>query len=303
MPFTQEQITRARRADLVAYLSAHGHRLRRDGRGQYRLVGHGGLIITSNMWFQFSENRGGNAVDLLVHVLGLPFPQAVEELLPYAPNEDQPAPPPAPIHLRPVSERQTPGQFALPPKSPDAKRLAHYLTRVRRLPSTLVGELMARTLLYQDVAGHCVFVCRDISGQPRAALRVGTDSRHPFKGLSPGSDSSYGWWWPPEEVPCPPRIVVVSESPIDACSLAVLRPGLRHFHFLSLNGLRAGALQTFLADHPEVRTVILGLDNDSAGQEASARFREELAAKRYAVAVLKPPEGSKDWNEALVARR
>lgn len=94
---------------------------------------------------------------------------------------------------------------------------------------------------------------------------------------------------------------MVGESPLDAASVAVLRPGLRHFHFLSLNGLRLGALETFLDHHREVKDVILALDSDPAGQEAAARFQGELRQRGYSVAVLTPPHGHKDWNEALVA--
>lgn len=220
-------------------------------------------------------------MDFAVKVLGLPFRQAVEDLL------RQPA--------AQVGSQCGTTEFSPPPKNRDASGVVEYLTRVRRLPAHLVADLVGLGLVYQDGRGNAVFPCTDKSGKVRAAYLRGTDPRRPFKGMAPGSDSRFGWCWAPSAKPAP--VVAVTESPIDAASLATLKPRLKAGHVLSLNGLRREALMTFLSEHEDVKTVVLALDADDAGEAATERFREELSARRYVVGVLRPP--AKDWNEAL----
>lgn len=296
MPFSRDQITRARRADLVTYLSACGFRLRRDGRGQYRVPGHGGLIVSRNRWYWHSRQKGGNALDFLVDVLGLPFAEAVEALL-ETPEAACPGPSAPP---QKIAGLDSPPAFRPPPAAPDHRRVLAYLTVVRRLPAETVSSLIQQGLLYEDTQGNCVFPCRDSAGRIRGAFLRGTHPRRAFKGLAAGSDSRYGWWWPPDPGPGS-GIVAATESAVDAVSLVTLYPAFRRFHQLSLNGLRPGALQTFLADHREVRTVILALDSDEPGQQAAGRLRLELSEKGYRAAILRPPQGCKDWNEVLLA--
>jgi len=62
-----------------------------------------------------------------------------------------------------------------------------------------------------------------------------------------------------------------------------------------------GALETFLCEWPEVKTVMLALDSDEMGKEATARYKAELEKGGYAVALFVPQNGNKDWNEELLA--
>jgi hypothetical protein len=56
--YSADQIGAARRADLVAWLQAHGHNLKREGRN-WRLPGFGGLLIQGNHFKHFSSGTGG----------------------------------------------------------------------------------------------------------------------------------------------------------------------------------------------------------------------------------------------------
>jgi hypothetical protein len=285
-----ELVRRARRADLVAYLLRRGHRLVREGRN-WRVPGGGGLVIQNNFYFHFATGEGGNALDFLTRVLGLPFREAVAELAGLAPS----APPPAPTPARPRAADPSP--FAPPPRA-RPKDAARYLTQVRGLPQDLVAEVLLGDLLYQDERGKCVFPCRDRSGAVRGAFLRGTKSD--FKALAPGSDSRWGWHLPPGEEDA--AFVAVVESPIDGLSLAALKPPVRAGHVLSLNGLRRAALDTFLAEWLKVDLVILALDADGPGEEATAAWRPELEARGYRV-LRWSPAPHKDWNEALLATR
>lgn len=285
--FTREEIVRARQANLPVYLESRGYTLKREG-GQYRVVGFGGLIIEGNHWYHFSSGRGGNAIDLLVKFFGMGFHEAVQELLSRGPVNFPPKPlPDHQPHVEP--------EFRPPERASDNRRVAIYLTRVRKLPPTLVGWLIHKNLLYQDQKGNCVFPSYSRLGQPKGAFLRGTFSN--FKGLATGSDSRYAWHWPPETES---SVSVVCESPIDALSLVSLRPFLRNHHLVSLNGCRWEALNTFLQEWPEVRVVLLALDNDLVGRTAAEEFKTRLKHMGYTAVLLLPPTGFKDWNELLV---
>lgn len=68
---------------------------------------------------------------------------------------------------------------------------------------------------------------------------------------------------------------------------------------MSLGGVSAKALKTFLSERSEVEQIILCLDNDKAGHEACAKLFDAIPS-RYTVNQLVPSK--KDWNEVLVNR-
>jgi len=71
---------------------------------------------------------------------------------------------------------------------------------------------------------------------------------------------------------------------------------------LALCGLYDGALQAYLADHPQIKRIELCLDADGPGREAARQFQDKYAAMGYAVTVEEPRSG-KDWNEYLQKRK
>ena len=86
----------------------------------------------------------------------------------------------------------------------------------------------------------------------------------------------------------------------DLLSFITLYPKYWHEnHYLSLGGVSAKALKTFLSERSEVEQIILCLDNDKAGHEACAKLFDAIPS-RYAVNQLVPSK--KDWNEVLVNR-
>ncbi|MDP2859257.1 MAG: DUF3991 and TOPRIM domain-containing protein [Bacillota bacterium] len=300
---TAHDVCQARRADIASYLRAKGYGLRCEGK-QFRVLDHGGLIIDGFKWFCFSTGRGGNSLDYATKVEGLSFRDAVSALLPFARADHAIGPSdigPACKHDCGRDPLASPAEFTLPPPNAANTRVIHYLTRRRCLPVELVEKVVAGGLVYEDQRGNCVFPCRDRSGQPRAALLRGTDPKRRFLRMVAGSDSGFGWHLPPLRSPVD-HVVAVTESPIDSLSLLVLRPALECFHHLSVNGVRRQTAPTFLDEHPDVRTAILGLDVDETGLQATTELSADLRNRGYTVAVLQPPDGAKDWNEALAAR-
>ena len=72
-------------------------------------------------------------------------------------------------------------------------------------------------------------------------------------------------------------------------------------HYLALGGLNYMALDQFLADHPQVKTLQLCLDNDQRGRAFAKKLAGIYGERGYTVKDLPPPKG-KDYNEYLQAR-
>lgn len=280
----QKAIQQARQANLVAYLQAAGYDLQAEGQ-QYRLPGHGGLLITRNYWYQKSMERGGNSVDFLVQILGLDFRAAVEALAGAAPAPPAPAPGSAP-------KAKT---LKMPSAHCNQRRVIAYLTKTRGLPAALVVDLIRAGLLFQDTRGNCVFPCFDNNNIPRGAILRGTLSDVKWQQHAPGSDTAWPWLWPPSDT-VGADLLTICESPIDAISLAVLRPGCRSGYVAALGGLiRSAAVAT--VDRLSCRRVVLALDNDQPGQSAAEALSQSLTTAGIRCWIAKPAR--KDWNDDL----
>lgn len=90
--------------------------------------------------------------------------------------------------------------------------------------------------------------------------------------------------------------VTVCEGPEDGLSLAAMLGGPVW--------VAAGA--TFLPAMqfpPEVRSVLIGADNDPAGRDAADKAARAFAARGLAVRILRPLDGFKDFNDELRGER
>jgi len=148
----------------------------------------------------------------------------------------------------------------------------------------------------------CVFVGRDESGKVRFACMRGTADD--LKRDEPSSDKRYSFCIPAKNPKS--RHLAVFEGPVDALSHATLqrRKGWEwDGHRLSLGGTSPVALAAFLERNPQIRRVILHLDNDAPGIIAARRIKATLAAdKRFRhlrVSVRLPRVGN-DYNEVLL---
>ena len=70
---------------------------------------------------------------------------------------------------------------------------------------------------------------------------------------------------------------------------------------VALCGLYQGPLDTYLRENPHLKRIVLCLDADGPGREATKKFQAEYAEKGYTVFVRAPAQG-KDWNECLLLR-
>ncbi len=294
--FTETELDIARHTDLPDLLSSLGYTLKRIG-SYYTTAEMDSIRIKERLtWRRYSTRQGGDAISFLQEFCGMRFPEAVDYLLAYhgrsrdSPDRNKPVPRPKPS---PPKEKPP---FVLPPANPDQRRVSAYL-RKRGIASQVIQRFLDAGLLYEDAPYHnCVFVGRDGSGQPKFASKRGTMDFNGsgFKRDVLGSDKKVGF-----RLPCEPEIeeVAVFEAPIDLMSFCTLCPEV-HSNAVALCGLYSGPLDTYLRDHPHLKSIKLLLDNDEPGIAAAKEMREKYRAAGYEVEIRVPKYG-KDWNAQL----
>ena len=295
--FTEAELDLAKHTDLLDLLPSLGYTLKRIG-GYYTTAEMDSIRIRDpTRWKRYSTQQGGDAISFLREFCGMRFPEAVDYLLAYhgrsrdSPDRDEPVPRP-----KPPPPREKP-PFVLPPANPDQRRVFAYL-RKRGVAPEVIRTFMDAGLLYEDAQYHnCVFVGRDGGGQPRFASKRGTCDLggSSFKRDVLSSDKKIGF-----RLPCDPEIeeVAVFEAPIDLMSFCTLCPEV-HSNAVALCGLYSGPLDTYLKDHPHLKSIKLLLDSDEPGINAAKEMRERYREAGYEVEIRVPKYG-KDWNAQLM---
>lgn len=281
MTINRESIRRSRQADLKSYFEQRGYELHREGnKGHHRVVGHQGLIIKGNMFYQFSTEEKGNSVDCLVKVFGMSFKDAVAELA------GQPVTQINKSELPAISHR-----FELPPRGPNMRRVFAYLCKTRGIDKSILMPLVKNKLLYQDDKGNCVFIWAE-DGEAVGAEIVGTLDRVRFKGVA--SNSKYARGFVIQKGI--PDQAFFFESTIDLLSFILLKEGcpkLDNAFFVSMAGLKSAVVEYYLSKY-NVRPVLC-VDNGKEGEAFYKQFTEKGAG------VIKPK--NKDWNEDLMSQK
>ena len=170
----------------------------------------------------------------------------------------------------------------------------------RGIAPQVIRQFLNSGLLYEDAEHHnCVFVGKNSAGRAKyAGLRRTYDREGKgFRGDVTGSDKRVGFALPYDRSS---DQVLVFEAPIDLMSYLTLHRNTPNA--LALCGLYDGALQAYLADHPQIKRIELCLDADGPGREAARQFQNKYTAMGYAVTVEEPRSG-KDWNEYLQKRK
>lgn len=293
--YTAEEIAAANDTDLPELLSRLGYHVRRMGRYHTTREMDSLRVRDRRAWYRYSEATGGDTIDFLHHFHGMPFPDAVRFLLAFNGYPvDVPGPLPA-RRIRPPPQRER-RPFVLPPPNGDNGRVRAYLLG-RGIASGVIDGFIEAGLLYEDREHHnCVFVGCDGAGKPVFAARRGTWPGSSFKGDVAGSDKRVAF-----RVPCNPALnwVAAFEAPIDLMSwLTLFGP----CNAVALCGLYDGPLETYLAENPHIRRILLCLDADGPGREAAGRLGEKYRGLGYGTEERFPPSG-KDWNECLQIKR
>lgn len=300
---TKEQIEQAKKWDLLSYLQAYEPGELVKKHGEYRTKSHDSLVISNGKWCWNSAGIGGKtALDYLIKVRGLDFVEAVETLCGERSAAQWAFPPPIP-------KQEPPKPFALPEASQCGAAMVSYL-QDRGIDPDIISQCIGAGILYESRRyQNCVFVGKDLEGKARFASLRGTHDG--FRMDVEGSNKQYSFVLPAADPKS--RFLAVTESPIDALSLATVLKmqgdDPARYHFLSLGGTAPRALLQFLHDHPTVDHISLCLDNDKAGLTGMGKIRQAmrddpaLSPRVMRIADNPPPIGyGKDYNEFLKAR-
>lgn len=296
-------IEQARQIDLLSYLRAYEpSNLVRVGGNVYCTREHDSLKISNGKWYWWSRGIGGvSALDYLIKVKDYGFVEAVEALTGVSTEW---IPPPQ------TPKKDEPKVLLLPPKNKDCSRVMQYLFG-RGIDYQLIQDCIADGTVYESADYHnAVFIGRDKSGTPKyAALRSTLGSS--FKQDASGSDKRYSFRLLTKE---PKDTVHLFEAAIDLLSYATyLKCEGKDYgeeNLLSLSGVYQPkkelseskvpiALSTYLKENPQIKTIVLHLDNDKTGRLCTAALKE-LLQNEYEIVDDPPPVG-KDFNDFLLS--
>lgn len=294
---TSEQIQAAKRMDLLTYLQCYEpQELVRLSAGNYCTRTHDSLKISNGKWHWFSRGIGGrSALDYLIKVKGLPFTEAVAKLA-NAPEQ----PPPFSY-----AQKQEERHIELPQIARSSVFAARYLLQ-RGIDWEVIKQCQEQNLLLETKDHrNAVFAGYDSFGVIRYAALRGIYSN--FKGEAKGSDKRFSFQMPGSSNA---STVHLFESAVDAMSYATLLKlsgsSWRQEPLLSLGGVSDSrvsksipiSLQHCLSTRPNTLGIVLHLDNDTAGRNASTGIIEALESE-YTITDLPPPSQFKDVNDFL----
>jgi len=276
----QQQIESLRQIDLKQILQICGGSPHRLDKCKWNTP-CGTISVKGQKFMNWSKNKGGGgAIDLVCHLRGDDFKQAVMWL---ASNFDPFSLP----HLAPeIPSYRHRNSLQLPPGDQrKTEHIIHYLTVQRHIPQKIVMDLIKYGNLYADSRGNAVFLLLGKEKRVVGAELRGTGTTQ-WRGMAPGSKKQLGCFY---ALGKSNRKMVLCESAIDAISCLALWP---EYTAISTSGANHNPawLKKFIANGCEIHC---GFDADSTGDlMADKMIRLYTSIKR-----LRPV--MHDWNELL----
>ena len=283
--YTESQISVANHVDLAAFLISRGEKLSR--RGNQYLWEKNQVWINGHEWYSHYESKGGHAVSFVMRYFGLSFQNAVEELIGGSAISG--------VQQDMVIAKEM-KSLVLPQRSETTNRLLCYLTKERFIARDVVDYFIKAQTLYEDAKYHnCVFVGLDEDGVPRHCHIRSTTGN--YKRTESGSQAEYSFHHNGES-----EWLFVFEAPIDVLAFITLhRKDWQKHSYVALCSVSERALLHRLEVNPNLRKIVLCLDNDNAGISACERIRGILENKGYSdVRILHSV--NKDWDEDIKAQ-
>jgi hypothetical protein len=278
-PMNRQRADRLRLIPLPAVLRLCGAQPDRHDHSKWHTA-VGTISVTGAKFINWSRGiGGGGAIDLVIHLRHLPFPETLDWLERQFPNP----PPPVPPSPRP--------SLKIPPADPQKLwRVKGYLLHQRGLPEACLDQLIQSGLLYADARANAVFLLLGKANTPVGAELRGTTDRR-WRGMAPGSQKDLGFFAVPAAGAQPPQPIILCESAIDAISCLALHPGHR---CLSTSGARPNPrwLAALLA---EGRQIYCGFDSDPTGDSAA----NAMISLYPTIQRLRPRRH--DWNAVLTS--
>lgn len=288
--FTEEQKLQASSVDLVDFLRRQGEKLIRSGP-EYRMTSDHSITVRGNEWYDHAAKEGGGPISFVQNFYNLSYPEAVTRLLDGERGQV--------CESYQCQKEETKKEFVQPPAGKEMRHLYAYLLKKRHIDREVLTAFVRAGLIYEDANYHnAVFVGKDEHGVVRHAHKRSTsDMGKTFRINVEGSDPRYSFHWNGTS-----DRLYVFEAPIDLLSfLSLYQNDWRQHSYVALCGVGEQAMLWMLEQDTRLQNIVLCLDHDEAGIEASGKLAELLKSRRYSgVAILQPE--CKDWNEDIKAR-
>lgn len=306
MPYiSPEVVLEAKKMDLLTYLRSYEpENLVKISANSYCTKDHDSLKISNGKWMWWSRGFGGrSAIDYLIKVKGMDFIRAVETI-----TGRQAIQKPLPVSSDTKDKAYLERPLLLPDKSKSNDRIINYLFG-RGIDYEIINYCIDNKLIYESMPHHdIIFLGYDENRKPNyAAYRATTNVR--FMGDCTGSKKQYSF-----------RItdgnsdeLHLFECAIDLLSYATIQKykgaDWRKINMISLAGVYAPkdkiedskipiTLKLYLEQHPNVKRIVLHLDNDFAGKRA-AKALKTILPQEYEI-VDDSPKDAKDVNDLLL---
>lgn len=273
----------------------------RDDERRFRIT-----TRDNHKFYDHSASKGGGgAIDLVKHVMGYDFENAVSWL---AANFDDGEVAceirrSAPVKVQEAKATKAPFVPPPPPTPDQAVKIRAYLaSRGLKFPGDLPKTLR------MDQRGNVGFLTYTDSKTCVGMELKGTDPARPFTGLAVGSSRQGGFRHASGIKPGEKGDLVITESAIDALSYLQLAETSRTHPngvmVISTAGVRETVNERLEFLLPKVDRVLIAYDNDDAGRSAGSKLKAAIEAIcRVIVEIIFPPEGCKDVNDYLKKER
>lgn len=292
--FTEEQKRQANYVDIEYFLRQQGEILLPSGR-EKRLKSDHSITVRGNEWYDHATEKGGLAIDFVQNFYGLSFPDAVTMLLGGESGK---------VYHCTEKKEEIKKPFKLPPHNKDMRRTFAYLIKHRCIDKDVVSFFAKEKLLYESCEKsndgtkeyhNAIFVGLDENGVACHAHKRGIYTKgKSYKGNIDSSNPCYSFHFRGTS-----GRIYVFEAPIDMLSFISLHKNSdwKKHSYVSLCGLSEQAMLKQLDNNKNLKTVVLCLDNDDAGQKACDKFEKILTERNLIVTRLVPI--LKDFNEDL----
>lgn len=294
--YTEEELRIAKSVDLTAVAQRLGYTVVRVG-SMYTLKEMDSIrIYNRRSWFRWSRadekgSNGGSQIDFLRVFGGMTVKDAVFWLLDFAGYrrlDDREA---QPLKYQVKEEQAKKKPFCLPEPAAGYDAVYRYLEEERSIDREVIDFFIRQGLLYGSRRyGDVVFKGNDRNRVTHFASLRGPDIKRDVA----GNDKHYGFnCWNDDSTE-----LEVFEGAIDLLSFTELTQDYET-NKLALGMLSDAPLETFLEEHPQIRSIAFCLDNDQPGREATERLMRKYYERGYEVEDASPPSAYKDYNECL----
>ncbi len=274
----------ANTVNMIELLEKMNEPLKKVGKSK-RWIRHPSISFLNNYWYRHSTKEKGFPVDFMMTFFNQTEPEAIQTITQH-------------FNLKNEEINYPTESLYRPPKNHNNQAVEVYLKHIRFIDQDCIDYLISNGLLYQERNyRNCVFVGYDNQHQVKHLHRHSTHfADNDYKGNTPGSDSRYSF-----NLVGTSATLYIFESPIDLASYITLynENWIQH-SYLALCGLSSASMHQFIRNHPNIQNVILCLDNDAPGQDATSSILTEMMSYP-SVHVEVQTSRYKDFNEDLKA--